>query len=134
MKVYHVLSGAFAALVLTAGVALAGGCNCGGGSCGSGGCSVDTCGAPQAMTHNPGAMKLAAAAESAQPVVKAVNVGNKVCPVSGQKIGSMGEGVKHEYNGKIYNFCCGGCIDPFKKDPVKYTAVVEKELKESAIK
>lgn len=46
-----------------------------------------------------------------------IEVGNKICPISGAKIGSMGEAVKVEYNGMIYNLCCPGCADAFYADP-----------------
>jgi YHS domain-containing protein len=61
------------------------------------------------------------------------NVGNKVCPVSGEKIsapgeaGAMGEAIKYEYNGKIYNLCCPMCVKDFKKNPEKYSKVAEDE-------
>ena len=60
---------------------------------------------------------------------KAVNVGNTICPVSGEKVGQGMEPVTYEYEGKIYNFCCPMCIDEFKKDPQKYIKIVEEELK-----
>ncbi|MDO8662956.1 MAG: YHS domain-containing protein [Candidatus Omnitrophota bacterium] len=60
-------------------------------------------------------------------VQKAVNVGNKICPVSDEKINEKTK-VTYEYQGKIYNFCCPMCIDPFKKDPEKYIKKVEEEL------
>lgn len=60
---------------------------------------------------------------------KAVNAGNKICPVSGDKIGSgTMKAVTYEYQGKIYNFCCPMCIDEFKKDPEKYIKKVGEEL------
>lgn len=68
----------------------------------------------------------------AQPVVEqavtqpAVEVGNKICPVSGENIEAMGEGFKYEYNGKIYNFCCSMCLKDFLKDPEKYSKIAEK--------
>ncbi len=66
-----------------------------------------------------------------------VEVGNKICPVSGEKIlapgekGDMGETVKYEYNGKIYNFCCGMCVRDFKKHPEKYSKIAEDEAAEN---
>jgi len=36
--------------------------------------------------------------------------------------------VIYEHEGKIYNFCCAGCIEEFKKDPEKYIKKVEEEL------
>lgn len=68
---------------------------------------------------------------------KAVEVGNKICPVSGDKIpvpgekSAMGEVVKYEYNGKIYNLCCTMCIKDFKKDPEKYSKIAEEEAEKS---
>ena len=58
------------------------------------------------------------------------NVGNKMCPVSGNPVddGTMGEAVKYVYNGKIYNLCCQMCVKDFKKSPEKYSAVAEKEV------
>lgn len=60
-------------------------------------------------------------------VSRAVDVGNKICPVSGEKID---ENLKatYEYEGKIYNFCCAMCVDAFKKDPQTYIKKVEAEL------
>ncbi|MBP9855291.1 MAG: TRASH domain-containing protein [Candidatus Omnitrophica bacterium] len=65
---------------------------------------------------------------------KAIEVGNKICPVSGEKIpaegekGEMGEAVKYEYNGKIYNLCCPMCVKDFKKNPEKYSKIAEDEV------
>lgn len=65
---------------------------------------------------------------------EAVNVGNKICPVSGEKIDEKTKAT-YEYQGKIYNFCCAMCIDEFKKDPEKYIKKVEDERKgESEVK
>ncbi len=57
----------------------------------------------------------------------AVEVGNKLCPVSGQAVGEMGPIVKHEYNGKIYNLCCKMCAKDFDKDPEKFSKMAEEE-------
>ena len=67
-------------------------------------------------------------AQNTKPSVQAVDAGNKVCPVSGEKVD---EKIKetYEYQGKIYNFCCSSCIEDFKKDPEKYIKKVEEELK-----
>ena len=43
----------------------------------------------------------------------AVEVGNTLCPVSGEKVGEMGKVVTYEYNGKIYNLCCAMCAKDF---------------------
>ncbi|MBF0522007.1 MAG: YHS domain-containing protein [Candidatus Omnitrophica bacterium] len=64
-------------------------------------------------------------------VTQSQDVGNKICPISGAKIVSnsgMASAI-YEYEGKIYHFCCAGCISAFKKDPQKYILKVEEELK-----
>ncbi len=70
-----------------------------------------------------------AAADVATEVTskEAVNIGNKICPVSGEKIDEKLKAT-YEYKGKIYNFCCEMCIDSFKGDPEKYIKKVEEEL------
>ncbi len=57
-----------------------------------------------------------------------VKVGNVICPVSGEKVGIMGPVTQYEYKGKIYNFCCDGCVATFKEDPEKYIKKVEKAM------
>ena len=66
--------------------------------------------------------------ERKEAELKAVEVDNKICPVSGNKVGEMGEGVKYEYKGRIYNLCCSACIKDFKKNPKKYSKIAEKEV------
>jgi len=58
---------------------------------------------------------------------KAVNVGNKICPVSGEQI-SPDSKATYEYEGKIYNLCCPACIAEFKNNPEKYKRKVKEEL------
>jgi len=57
-----------------------------------------------------------------------VNVGNKICPISGEKTDEMGEPFIVEYEGKAYNLCCAMCAKDFKKDPAKYIQKVNEEL------
>lgn len=67
----------------------------------------------------------------ATPAVQAQNVGNKICPVSGEEIKEQTKAT-YEYEGKIYNFCCAGCIEEFKKDPEQYISKVDQELEGKA--
>ncbi len=67
-----------------------------------------------------------------QAAVQPVEVGNKICPVSGDKVGQMGDIVKHEYKGKIYNLCCGMCPKDFDKNPEKYAKIAEDEVAATA--
>jgi len=66
-----------------------------------------------------------------QAVTKeAVNAGNKICPVRGEKIDEKTKATC-EYEGKIYNFCCPVCIEEFNNNPEKYIKKIEEELKEN---
>ena len=50
----------------------------------------------------------------------------KVCPVSGEKLGSMGTPFEFTYKGQKIKLCCDGCKDDFDKDPQKYLAKMPK--------
>ena len=38
------------------------------------------------------------------------------CPISGKELGSMGDPVVREYDGREVRFCCSGCIRKFESD------------------
>jgi len=38
------------------------------------------------------------------------------CPISGQKLGSMGDPIVKKYGGREVRFCCGACIGTFEAD------------------
>lgn len=78
----------------------------------------------ESMMEGQGMMQ----SEGKEDESKAVEVGNKICPVSGEKVGEMGEIVKYEYNGKIYNLCCPMCQKDFSKNPEKYSKIAEDEV------
>ncbi len=79
--------------------------------------------------HDHGSDKVATTSNKAGTT--AVEVGNKLCPVTGNPVNdkSMGEPVKYEHNGKIYILCCQMCVKDFKKNPEKYSAIAEEEVK-----
>ena len=58
------------------------------------------------------------------------NVGNKICPVSGDNVTEMGESVPVVYKGKIYNMCCEMCLKDFQKHPEKFSKIAEDEAEE----
>lgn len=80
------------------------------------------------LVHADAQVAPAATTQAAAPV----EVGNKICPVSGDKIGAMGDTVKREYNGKVYNLCCSMCPKDFDKDPAKYAKIADDEVKAEA--
>ncbi len=55
----------------------------------------------------------------------AIDVGNKFCPVMGEKVDGKSF---YEYNGKHYGLCCPICVGTFRNDPVKYSGIAEKEV------
>ncbi len=58
------------------------------------------------------------AASSSESGVKAYPL--DTCLVSGEKLGSMGEPVVIQHEGREIKFCCDSCVPKFKKDPEKY--------------
>lgn len=47
------------------------------------------------------------------------------CPISGEKLGSMGKPVVKDYAGREVRFCCGNCPPEFEKDLEKSLAKVD---------
>lgn len=76
--------------------------------------------------EHKGSMMYEERVESEEEIVK---VGNKICPVSGEKVGEMGDVVQAKYNGKLYNLCCQMCKKDFIKNPEKYSSIAEAEGK-----
>ena len=62
--------------------------------------------------------------EEVNSLSKAIEVGNRVCPVSGLKI-QTGKEIKYEYKGKIYNFFSTSSVEEFKKSPEKYIQILK---------
>ncbi len=46
----------------------------------------------------------------------------KICPVSGKPLGSMGDPVAVDVNGQRVFVCCAGCVGAVKSNPAKYAA------------
>ncbi|MEI7720517.1 MAG: hypothetical protein WCJ23_00875 [Verrucomicrobiota bacterium] len=53
------------------------------------------------------------------------------CPVSGDKLGAMGETIDTLYQGQLIRFCCKGCIKSFNKNPDKYLKEIDAAKKTS---
>lgn len=90
--------------------------------------------AHEGMDHDEHMESMSADQQKATTTSTAIEVGNKICPVSGDKVpvpgekSSMGDAVKYEYNGKLYNLCCKMCIKDFRKNPEKYSKIAEDEV------
>ena len=57
----------------------------------------------------------------------------KTCPVSGDKLGEMGDPFKFVYKGQEVKLCCSGCKKDFLKDPEKYIAKIRKADKTAEV-
>ncbi|MBZ0171806.1 MAG: hypothetical protein K8E66_05455 [Phycisphaerales bacterium] len=50
------------------------------------------------------------------------------CPVSGQKLGSMGDPIVKKYEGREVRFCCGSCIGKFEADQPGYWKKIDEQI------
>ncbi len=57
-----------------------------------------------------------------QQRIAAAIAGQKVCPVSGQPLGSMGEPIPVTIGEQTVYVCCAGCIDAVNANPERYLA------------
>jgi YHS domain-containing protein len=64
--------------------------------------------------------------KAADRVVRANEQQN--CPVTGEKLGSMGSPISVSVNGRTIQVCCQGCVSAVRKNPDKYLKVVDDEL------
>ena len=69
------------------------------------------------------AAPLAGLAADKKPKLKPYTL--KICIVTGEKLGEMGDPFVYEYEGREIKFCCKGCVKDFKKDPAKYIKKIE---------
>jgi YHS domain-containing protein len=49
----------------------------------------------------------------------------KVCPVSGEELGTMGDPVVQVKNGREVRFCCNSCPGKYDADPKKFNAKID---------
>jgi len=56
---------------------------------------------------------------------QAVAVKQKICPVSGEPLGSMGMPYKMTVKGRTVYLCCSGCEDEMKTSADKYFALLD---------
>lgn len=50
------------------------------------------------------------------------------CPVSGQKLGSMGDPVDHVVGNRLVRLCCSGCVPKLEKEVEKYLKQLDKAV------
>lgn len=55
------------------------------------------------------------------------SITQKLCPVTGEPLDSMGGAIPVKANGETIYVCCQGCVKAVNKDPKKYLAIVRSE-------
>lgn len=50
------------------------------------------------------------------------------CPISGDKIGGMGDAVAKVYDGREVRFCCKSCVEDFEKDKAAAWAKIDEQM------
>ena len=58
---------------------------------------------------------------------RAAALAQKVCPVSGEALGSMGAPIKVTVEGRDVFLCCAGCKDKLLADPKTYLAKLDEK-------
>jgi YHS domain-containing protein len=53
----------------------------------------------------------------------------KTCVISGMELGGMGEPYNFVHGNRLVRFCCAGCVDAFRADPVADLARIDAALK-----
>ncbi len=96
----------------------------GGGCCGSS--SID---GGAAMPQHDMSKQTMASQSMQQPMVASGGgvINNKLCPVMGEPLGSMGDPVPVTVGGETLFVCCRGCVKKVKADPAKYFAIARNE-------
>jgi len=55
----------------------------------------------------------------------------EVCPVSGQKLGAMGDPIDYVHGTRLVRMCCKGCVAPFEGDPAPFMKKIDLALMEA---
>lgn len=55
------------------------------------------------------------------------------CPVTGKKLGEMGDPIVKVYDGREVRFCCGGCIKKFEADKAGYWKKIDEQIVKSQL-
>jgi len=66
--------------------------------------------------------EVASVPASEQQLAAAAISRQKICPVSGKPLGSMGDPVAVDMNGQRLYVCCAGCVNAVKANPAKYAS------------
>jgi hypothetical protein len=89
------------------------------------GCQSCRAGSSRPAASDP-AMSPAIGATGRAPAANAPATAKRqtICPVTGQKLGSMGRPIPVSANGETIYVCCQGCVEAVQAEPAKYLAIV----------
>ncbi len=92
--------------------------------------SCACCAAPAATTTSAGKLVPAAELDAAWLDQARKSYPLDACPVSGDKLGTMGKPREYAYRvagqpDQLVRFCCGGCLEDFEKEPAKFLAKID---------
>lgn len=82
--------------------------------------------APEAGQANPADSDVSKALAKLSPEDRKLAEKQRVCPVSGEPLGSMGVPVKVTVKNRVVFLCCGGCEEELRKNAYKYLAKLDK--------
>ena len=81
--------------------------------------------ADPATSSSAASAKVSAALASLSSDDRRLAMDQKICPVSGEELGSMGTPIKLTAGGRDVFICCEGCKEPLEKEPAKYLAKLD---------
>ena len=85
------------------------------------GCRDGSCRASSVLPRRSDVVQAHAADETPHGKVQ------EMCPVTGEKLGSMGPPIPVTVSGTTIQVCCDGCVAAVKKNPKKYLKIVADE-------
>ena len=71
---------------------------------------------------------IASASFGAEPVSNTESYALDICPVSGEKLGSMGDPITREIEGREVKFCCEACIAPYEADVEGFSDKIDEAI------
>lgn len=74
---------------------------------------------------------LGAAVQNPSKEIKSDPYPLDTCPVSGEKLGSMGDPIVKTYDGREVRFCCKSCIKKFEADKAGYWKKIDEKIIEA---
>ncbi len=84
--------------------------------------NIQLVGIPAAKGRTVSFQEVASVPASEQQLAAAAIARQRICPVTGKPLGSMGDPVAVDVNGQRLYVCCAGCVNTVKANPAKFAA------------